>query len=255
MARSQGLTRSQRAQGLYLENLDDRTLLSVTTCSLTNGVLHVTFCDDQDVVEVDADPAAQAIQVLINNQATSFPAAEVQSVRISRLHLYDVVLLDTTLRLPLLLDGTVQGDDVSGWVAVDTRAIAHRHNPNSGTLHWVIDAYNYGTFWSIAYPVSLTPDSQSSSSGSPAERQLAQLASGLSLASFTAASSSLAQLGGHLFHYLGGTPGETTGTTAVMTSGHDGSHTMSADVRSSLGGAAHEALTNPPAPAVEHRPG
>ncbi len=256
MTRSPGLVRSKRRSRLCLESLGDRTLLSVTTCTLTNGVLQATFCNGDDVVEVDADPAARSIQVLINNQPNSFPAAEVQSLRISSLHLNDVVLLDTTLRLPLLLDGTVQGNDVSGWVAINPRAVVHQHNPNANLFHWVINTYNYGNFWSIAYPVSLTPESQSSSSGDTLESQFTRIASSLSLASFSAASSSLAQLGGHLFHYLGGTPGGGVGTTADMTSGHDGgSPPMSSEMQSSLGGAAHETLMNPPATVVEHKPG
>ena len=252
MTRSRTLTRSKRRSGLCLERLGDRTLLAVTTCTLTNGMLQATFCNDADVVEVDADQAARAVQVLINNQPNSFPAAEVQSLRISSLHLNDVVLLDTTLRLPLLLDGTVQGNDLSGWVAINPRAVVHQHNPNSSLFHWIINTYNYGSFWSIAYPVSLTPESQTSTAGGTPQNPLSQLASSLSQASFSAASSGLAQLGGHLFHYLGGTPG----STADMTSGHDdGSRSMPSEMQSSLGGAAHEAQMNPPAPAVEHKPG
>lgn len=251
MARLRNPTRPRKAVGLGLEKLEDRSLLSNGTCTLTGGVLETGFCTENDFIEVDRYPAAGAVRVLFDYQTFSFAAADVQSVRITNMRGNDLVLVDTNLGLPVYLETDFGGKPAAGWVTVNPLpgvGGTHVHPggiPGTNFLHWVINGYNFQTAWDLFRP----------GDGSEASR-LAQIAAGLSESGLAAAAGAgVSLLDGHLFHSLAGGTGLTM-TDLAGTAGHGAAMSLSAaGAAHDPGSSLHDFMLNPPFQGVDHKPG
>jgi hypothetical protein len=137
--------RKNLAVRLSFDQLESRALLSTVSCTLTNGVLATAFCTDHDFVEVDLNVASRTIALSYDFQTFNFPAADVQSLRITSVEGNDLILLDKNLGLPTYLGGTLNGQAVSGWVEVNPQPgspVAHQHE-GSGYVHWVLSSWTY----------------------------------------------------------------------------------------------------------------